>query len=261
MPRSKKDDRLDSYNTWLVNDQGIASTTARVYTSCLRTLLSRIPDPCNIESVRDIMLSLREDKPNTYSSTRAAWVRYGEYMRSVEGSEIAPAPSRSDVRRAEKSRQMKRQILTPDERDALRELRAATSMSFADIETTRWSDVELRGFHHSETTLIRDPSAAHQFWSVPTAPLRVFWKRAGVTDNLAVPLIPKVPGGFAPVPRRTLQLEANAYTQEQIQAMLNTPPPAARKPETAPEPEQQEREEPAPKVTLADLMRFDPDAD
>lgn len=258
MGRPRKDDKLQDFKDWLVSDQCISNTTARVYTSCLRTLLSQIPDESNPRAVAEILLALREEKPNTYSSTRAAYVQYREYIRFFEGIELPAAPTRLETRMSGKIKGSREDILSYEERDALRALRGA-SMTLRDIENAKWSDVEIRTLRHRETTLVRDPSKAHQYWSIPSSVLLIFWNRAGVTDNLGVPLIPIEPGGFAPIPRRLLRLEADCYTADQIQAMMDEPPPDLPETEVVPEPEE---EEPPPQpVTLADLMRFDPDAD
>jgi hypothetical protein len=206
-------DGLEVFRQWLVDRETLSPTTARSYTSHVRTALRALRDNVGNEgAVASYFDQLYLDKPFTYNNTKRGWMLFRKWASTERGIEVAsPGNKQSKLKNT-------LDPLPPEVRQAILDLLEVKALPLSKMPFIVWADVEVSRFKTQAD--VRVPGGSAEFWRVDKTLLDPLRDYAQVGEfNGDVPLIPTEPGGLDPYNYRALRREvAAARADESEQA-------------------------------------------
>ena len=209
MGRRAIQDGLVNFRQWLVDHELLSPSTARSYTSHVRTALGELGEGLvSDEAVADHFDRLHRDKPFTYNNTKRGWVLFQKWARDERGVQVAsPGNAKSKLKNT-------LDPLPKGVRMALLDIMAEKAIPLSHVSSLTWGDVEVSPFKTQAD--VRVPGRRAEYWRVDKSllePLRAY-AQVEEQDNPEVPLVPVEPGGLEPYSYRALRKEVKEARKE-----------------------------------------------
>jgi hypothetical protein len=152
-------DGLEVFRQWLVDRETLSPTTARSYTSHVRTALRALRDNVGNEgAVASYFDQLYLDKPFTYNNTKRGWMLFRKWASTERGIEVAsPGNKQSKLKNT-------LDPLPPEVRQAILDLLEVKALPLSKMPFIVWADVEVSRFKTQAD--VRVPGGSAEFWRV-----------------------------------------------------------------------------------------------
>jgi len=215
MPRPKIEDEFTGFHDWLI-EQGYNPSSANTYTSALRAVHKELGNSISDqEAVEEFFSQKMESSPSSVPRLLTSLKRGRDWFLETQGLLIA-LPAKKALQRKPKEKSNKE--LHPEVREAVRVLNK-NAVPLTAFNRLCWYHVNIRDLNQAYIH-VEIPGKENEYWRVPGEAVRVLWKHFNPQGNLALPLIPKVPGSTAPYSYYSLRMEVMKFSPEEVEAMI-----------------------------------------
>jgi hypothetical protein len=201
MGRPPSDDGLQSFYDWLVQDEGVQPTTARVYRSFVRTVRAAVVEKgaADQATIDEVFAYFLETRPESYGNLRSAWSSLAVFVKRQGG--VLPTPTelpkktRARVRKEKEETETRGHSIPRDVARALHLLKLENIIPLKLLPHLRWAHVQGDpNVAYGTKIRVADPNSPNTFFMSSLEVMRILHQFAVPRADGLTALIPRTPG-------------------------------------------------------------------